>query len=156
MNEIAKVTHKTYEIVFDITSEEWKCGQLALSDKSLAKLKTAIDRAGKKRRQVNVAAIHLQDYFHNDRTEIKNCTIVLLRDGDRKADVKYPRESGQSQVDICELYPPAARPKLETYVAAKKAAQKAEDDARKLQEKLEPLDAAAIRELVVRQEEEKV
>ncbi len=155
MNEIARVTHKTYEIVFDAATEEWKCGQLAMADKSLAKLKTAIDRAGKARRRVNVEALHLFDDYHSSKTKLKRCTIVLIRDGDRKADVKYPRERGQSQVAIDELYAPSEQSKLDAYIAAKEAVQKAEAIAERLQEGLTALDAAAIREIVVRQEEEK-
>lgn len=150
---MAKTDHKGHEIAFDEASEEWTCGSLALSDPSLKRLKASIDKASKQRRRVNVEAYQLTDYWRQG-VKLKKCTIVLLREGDRKADIKIERESGQSQADLCELYALDQKPALDAYIQARKAAVAAEEKAARLHENLEQLTAKAVREAVVRQAEQ--
>jgi hypothetical protein len=137
-------THREQEITFDTATEEWTCGALALADKSLAALKRAIDRASKERRRVNVAVLYL-DYY-----KIRSVTIVLLREGDRKAEIKVVGEKLQQQVPLSDLYPLSERIKLEAFVAAKKAESAATIKASRLQERLCPITADAVRAQVVR------
>lgn len=144
--------HKGFDISFDVATEEWKCGALALSNKSLTALKKLIDREGKKRRQVNVEVLYLHEaYSHRDYAyKIQRATVVLLRDGDRKADIKVKGERGNVQVDIGELYALEERAKLEAYIAAKKREQKASDESSAASDALTALTAEAIREAAVR------
>lgn len=151
-----KTKHRDFDIEFDVGSEEWKCGALGLSDKSLAKLKTAVDRAAKKRRQVDVAVLYLEEaYRSRDWTyKIKTATVVLIREGDRKADIKIDGERGNKQVDIGSLYALDQRKKLEAFITAKRKASEADDAASAAKDELSELSAAAIREAVVRDAED--
>lgn len=145
--------HKGHEIVFDTATEEWKCGSLALSDKSLAKLKRSIDQATKERRKVSVEAYYMQERWRDDEVTLKKVTIVLLREGDRKADIKIGARE-RELVELRELYPLDQKEKLDTYMAAKKRESVARVQAEELMDSLVPMTAEAVREAVVRQAEE--
>jgi hypothetical protein len=148
--------HRGHDIEFNISTEEWKCGDLALSNKSLAKLKAAIDVAAKERRRVRVPAYFLDERYRGGRYvhQIKKVTIVLLREGDRKADIKIDGDRGQQQVGLEELFPLDQKPNLEAFVAAKKREAMAEEEATKLHEDMNRMTAEAVREAVVKQAEE--
>ncbi len=106
--------------------------------------------------RVNVEALYLSEgyYGNNYKYEIWDCSIVLLREGDRKADVKVQGKRSQQQVGIDELFPLDQRKKLEAFIAAKKRAVAAEAEASDLQEGLEPYTGEAVREAVARRADE--
>lgn len=142
-------SHRDHEIIFDESTEEWKCGSLALADKSLAKLRSAIDRATKERRRVAVPALYLYERWNDEVPKISEVTVVLLREGDRKADIKEKGKRGQEQIEVRSLYALDQRANLDAYIEAKKLAVAANRKANELEEGLEPLTAQAIREAVV-------
>ncbi len=91
-----RTKHRDFDVEFDVNTEEWKCGALALSNASLSKLKTAIDREGKKRRQVDVEALYLRERYWKGtyRNSLAVVKIVLLREGDQRSSASsYGRPS---------------------------------------------------------------
>lgn len=145
-----RVEHRGHEIQFDTATELWKCGSLALADASLHKLQLAIDRESKRRRTVKVDVLYLKEHWRNGTYEIKKATIVLLREGDRKADIKVAGERGQVQVGLGCLYPLDQKAKLDAYIAAKVKEQKATEHSSECEEKIEAITATAVREAVAR------
>lgn len=146
-------TYRGHEIAFDTETEEWKCGSLALSDLSLKALKRTIDKASKERRRVSVPAIYFETSWH-EIPVVKDCTIILLREGDRKADIKIDRKAGTTQVEIGNLYPLSARDEIAAVVEAETQMFAASKKSERLKDKLRPLSAKAIREIVARQADE--
>jgi hypothetical protein len=154
----ATVRYKTYDLAFNEGTEEWTCGDLALANKSLAGLKKAIDGESKKRRRVDIDVLYLHEGYRRGRwyPEIKPAKIVLLREGDRKADIKMVGASSQEQVEFNSLYPLSARKKLERFIAAEKKVTEAEQARDALKEETEPLalTATCVREMVAKRAEE--
>lgn len=152
-----KTKHRDFDVEFDVATEEWKCGALALSNKSLSALKIAIDREGKKRRQVDVEVLYLHEgYIHNGGYvyKIKSAVVTLLLENGRRARIKIEGERSTEPVDLHDLYPLGDRKKLEAFIVAKDRAAKAEQAAAELQEALKPLTESDIREAVIRKAEE--
>lgn len=154
----AKLKHRDFDIEFDVATEEWRCGAMALANKSLSALKTMIDREGKKRRQVDIEVLYLhENYVHNASNyvyTIKRAVITLLLENSRQARIKINGARLTEQVDLGDLYPLDDRKKLEAFIDAKEVAAKAEQAASELQEALSPLTADAVREAVVRKADE--
>jgi len=145
-----KTTHKKHEIRFNADTEEWCCDALALSDKSLAKLKGMIDREGKKRRGVNIRALYLEHgyrQFGRYAYRLHEATIVLLREDDRKATIRIDGKRDKEQVELRDLFPVEQRKEIDAFIAASDAAEEA-------QEKLVAWTAEAVREFVARKAED--
>lgn len=149
-----KTEHQGFEIIFDGHAETWKCNAMALENKSLTVLKKSIDTENKRRRRVDVPALHLTESFRTYVPTVKACRIVLLRTDDRHAEVKFDREKGQTYVDIGELFSLDQKPQIDEYIAAKKAANKAEANSKRKENRLKPMSAKIIREIVARSAEE--
>ncbi len=151
--------HRNYDIEFDVGAEEWKCGALALADKSLAKLKTAIDREGKKRRSVNVKVYHMDEGYSRRLGgryvyTVREATITLILENDRKACIKTAGQRGTEQVEIQNLYSLDQKKALDAFIAAKERESRAQQEASDLQDRLEAMTAAAIREAAARKADE--
>lgn len=148
---IPKTKHRDHDIEFDPRTEEWKCGALMLSDKSLSSLQKAIDRESKKRRRVSVEAYFLDEQYRGNRYvhEVLKCSIALLKDGDRNAYIKLDSKREQKLVSLRELYPLDQKTLLDAYVEAKNRAAVADADASEIQDKLSPYSAEGVREAVV-------
>jgi hypothetical protein len=145
--------YKNHDVVFDDDTEEWRCDDLALSDKSLKVLKGAIDRADKKDRTMAVPAVYVEESYHNDRpAKLLDCTIVLMRADRRpKANIKIVGRKGIENVELRELYPAFEREKVAAYVDVQNRRAALDKQMDELKDDLTPLTPELLRELVTRQ-----
>jgi hypothetical protein len=155
MSEL-KLVHRKQEITFDPATEQWKCGALALADKSLSKLKAAIDKESKNRRRVHIEALYMEEVYKSSRYVfvLKKCAITLLLENDRKANIKIEGKREPQQVELCELFTLDQRSNLEAFIAAKARAEKADAEASEIRDILQPLTASAVREAVAARSDE--
>lgn len=149
--------HRGHEITFSESDERWSCGDLGLSDASLAKLKVAIDRAAKQMRTVRVPALLVNGGYWRGASSMREVMITLLFENGRKARVEYlkPHKGGdkKGQEDVANLYPVSARDEVIEYLKKDGAALKALEVKEAAWSKLtdSQLTAERIRELVVQQ-----
>ena len=148
--------YKNHDVIFDDETEEWRCDDFALINKSLKALKGAIDRADKMERTMAVPALYIEESYHNDRpAKLMDCTIVLMRiDRNPKANIKIAGKKGVEQVDLRELYPVSERKKVVAYVDVQNRRAALEKQMDDLKDDLTYITPEILRELVVKQADE--
>lgn len=148
--------YKNHDVIFDDETEDWRCDDLALSNKSLKAIKSAIDKADKKDRQMAVPALYVEESYHNDHpAKLFDCTIVLMRiDRRPKANIKIAGKKGIEQVDLEELYPVSERKKVAAYVDVQNRRAVLEEQMENMKEDLVRITPELLRELVVKQADE--
>lgn len=148
--------YKNHDIIFDDETEEWRCDDFALTNKSLKALKGTIDRADKKNRTMAVPALYIDESYHNDRpAKLLDCTIVLMRvDRRPKANIKIAGKKDIEQVELRELYPVAEREKVAVYVDVQNRRAALEKQMDELKDDLTCITPEILRELVVKRADE--
>jgi hypothetical protein len=149
--------HKDYDLRYDEASEQWTCAQLGLENSSLKALRAAIDRIDKKARTMAVPALYLKEDYWNDKVQIVDCFITLIRADRRQpaANIKFKKSGKETEEAVLQnLYPPSAREKIEAYVAAKRREAAAKAEAEKILKETESFTPANLREAIVQQADE--
>lgn len=147
----ANTSHKGKTIIFDEATEQWKCEEFMLADPSLHKLKAAIDAESLKRRRVAVPVLWLHEQWRRsgpNLLKLKEATVVLLRDGDRKADIKVGSE--KHHIDMNDLYPVEQRAELLKLVTLKANEAAAVNAVAEQEERISSISAQEVREMAVR------
>ena len=148
--------YRDHDVVFDDETEEWRCDDFALVNKSLKALKGTIDRADKKNREMAVPALYVEESYYNDKpAKLLDCTIVLMRiDRNPKANIKIAGKKGIEQVGLQELYPVSERKKVAAYVDVQNRRAILDKQMGELKDDLTRITPELLRELVVKQADE--
>ena len=137
-------THNDYQIDWSDNEDCWTVSELNLSNKSLAKLKTAINKHDADQRRLSNGGVPAYRMPHNSYESRAESVVVVLLDGDREsawcipADVESSRRmrgySAKSREKVELRLLAAKTPAVEAALADWRAAVDAHEETRKRKE----------------------